>query len=354
MQIQKILESNQVVELIVRDASLFNDFEQLLNDNKQIRALTITNSDAGLLADESCKFVRHLATFDNLSTLSLNVNELMSENDNVGQALALLLKRNKLQELELYGDVYDADIFFAPMHDALLTNTSLKHLRIYCRNFGDGILPNIAAIIDLKGTQNFKLTLDGLGSFSNAPIEGKIGFDNFITSVANTLNSTEVFVIAQKYLYHTIAAYNAIMPVQAIKKKLQERARENYMSDLHTIVPCLDDSLLALPEVLFGHIMKFVPGLHETLRLVYPQHKTVPELQQQLTELQQQLIKDIHKIRCEILWANTMREQVLGHYTIRTGLYFDAMRKMHGINNDAVFKTSTSKKNEETSTRYKM
>jgi hypothetical protein len=342
MQIQQIVESGDVVVgLEVRDASRFSDFEQQLNENPQIRSFTITNGDAGLSVVECIALLQHLATLENLTALSLNVDELMSEDQNAGQALALLLSLNKLQDLELYGDVSDSKTFFEPVHGALRRNASLKHFGVYCQNFGDGIYSDLARIISAKGLQKFKITLDG---FDEDPIDELIGIDELMGSVANIRNSTEVHVIAMRYLNHTIAAYNTIMPEQAVKKKLQQRVRENYLSDLHAIVPSIDNYLMALPEVLFGNIMTYIPGLQTVLRIIYPECKTG-------LALLQQLVSDIHRVRSEILWANTMREQVLGHHTIRTGLYFDAIRRMRATVSEATVDVNSTQRRESTSTQ---
>lgn len=321
MQVEEILDGDQVVGINIRDARRFSDFEQQLNQNPQIRMFTITNSEPGLSAEDCCALVRRLAAFDNLTKLDLNVEKFNDGKHDAGEALALLLRRNELKQLALFGDVSDLDAFFEPIHDALRANTSLQHLSIYCQNFGNGILANLATVINIKGRQGFTLTLNGLSSYPNNPIEIQIGFDYFLNSIANVLNFTEVNVIAYRYVPSYIAAYNAIMPVQALKKKLQQRIRDNYRNDLRTVAPSIDNSLLALPDYQVQHIMEYVPGLHMTLKLVYPECKTD-------IELHQQLVRDIYQARSEILFANTVREQVLGVRTIRTGLYFDANRRM--------------------------
>lgn len=347
MQIQQILENNKVVGIEVSDASRFSDFEQQLIGTPQIRSFKITNSNAGLSCKESIALLQCLATLKNLTTLSLNVDELMTETHNAGQALALLLRVNKLQDLQLYGDVTDSNAFFGPVHEALRAKTSLKHLDVYCQNFGDGIYSDIARIISLKGMKNFKITLDG---FNAAPLDTLIGFDELMDSIANISNSTEVNVEAHKYMNHTVNAYNAIMPEQAVRKKLQQRVRENYMGNIHSIFPCIDNYLLSQPDELFEHIMMYVPGLQTVLSIIYPECKNE-------RELMKQFVIDIHRVKCEVLWGNTVREQVLGHSTVRTGLYFDAMRIMNSTNGDSMIDENRIPRREITSTpliKYKM
>lgn len=341
MQIQYILEDNHVIGLEVSDASHFSDFEQQLNENAHIRSFSITSSDSGLSVKECITILQHLAALKNLTALRLNVHELMCEEHNAGQALALLLSCNKLQNLDLYGDVTDSNTFFESIYSALKINTSLKHFGIYCQNFSAGIYSDIAKIINMRGSQKLKITLEG---FNFAPIHTQIGFTELMDSVANVSNSVEVHVVAIKYLDHAIDAYNAIIPAQAVRKKLQKRVSENYIADLHSISPRIDNSVLALPDDLLGHIMTYITGLQAVLRIIYLECKTKPELVKQF-------VRDIHRVRSEILWANTVHEQVLGHHTIRTGLYFDAMRGMHSTDGSSIVDTNNLQRLETKSTQ---
>lgn len=223
----ELSEEEKVVGIEVHDARALGDFVDELHQNPQISTFKITNPNEGLPVEDCIVLIQLLATLDNLCELSLNVNELMTSTASAGPALALLLHRNKLHFLDLFGDTADCKLFFAPVIEALASNSSLKHLDLYCENFGVGVYDVISKIIIAKGITPFQITLGGFGTPDGRPLPAQEGYINFLSILENPLYSTNIIVTGHKTLPNFLTLYSEVVRRQNTRetKRLQRGAR---------------------------------------------------------------------------------------------------------------------------------
>lgn len=183
MQLEIIEET---VELKIENATRYSDFKKTLENLPNIRVFSLYNGQSGLKANEAEQLAADLSKLPCLEYLDFNVDELETSDHNCGNGLANILNNNKIYYLALYGDVENIDAFFAPVIEALKSNTSLEVLEIYAQNFGPRIYEKLAAIINLKKENLRGIRLNGVHiHISDAQIK-------LITDALNNNNSLEI------------------------------------------------------------------------------------------------------------------------------------------------------------------
>ncbi len=207
----ELSEEGKVVGIEVHDTRALGDFVDELHQNPQISTFKITNVNEGLPVEDCIVLIQLLATLDNLCELSLNVDELMTSTASAGPVLALLLHCNKLHFLDLFGATTDCKLFFAPVLEALASNSSLKNLDLYCENFGMGIYDVISKIIIAKGITPFQITLGGFGTPDGRPLPAQEGYINFLSILENPLYGTNIIVTGHNTLPNFSTLYAEVV-----------------------------------------------------------------------------------------------------------------------------------------------